>query len=465
MKDITYILRNALAGGLIALLLTACGEDRSGEYYALIEKDIWVEEVMRSHYLWYDQIPEQKESAYFADPDDFLAKLLYSKALDGKGDKFSYIEDDDDTTTDATATRSIYMNQTSSYGFDFELLTDPLGTSTRMLARVLFVVPGSPAAQAGVCRGNWIMQANGAQLTSQNYGYLLTGSGVTLTCVDVTTDEEGNAAWAVSEELTVGAARTLNTNPFYKDSLYTVDGKKIAYLMYDKFELGYDDEMTALFTRFKQQQPDAFVLDLRYNPGGYLSSARQLASLLAPASALGSTFCTLKYNDITEPQTESMALPTTSATANLDLRQLYVLTSKYTASASEAVINCLRPYLGADNVITIGETTYGKPVAMEAFRNQNFTFTLWPVTAWVLNADGEADYANGIPADYAINERALLNLYPIGDVREALLKNAISLITTGHPSDYVPDDGVGPEEEAAYSTLAEKARRGMLIKR
>jgi C-terminal processing protease CtpA/Prc len=444
-------------------MLAACGEDRSGEYYALIEKDIWIEETMRSHYLWYDQIPEVTESSYFAEPADFLKKLVYSKALDGKGDSFSYIEDDDDTSG-TTATRSLFMDQTSSYGFDFELLSDPLGTSTKAMARVLFVQPGSPASQAGLERGDWILQADGVQLSTSNYGYLIQGSGVTLTRMQVAYDEDGSTYWETRDTVTLGASRALTVDPFYLDSLYTVDGKKIAYLMYDSFSTGYEDEMTTRFRRIRQQRPDAFILDLRYNPGGYLTCARQLASLLAPASALGHTFCTLQYNDITEPQTSTLELSTDYADANLDLSEVYVLTSKYTASASEAVINCLRPYMGTDRVITVGETTYGKPVAMQSYRNENFTFTLWPVTSYVLNAEGQADYATGIAPLYPLSERAQLTLYPLGDTRELLLGNAISLITTGHLTDQDPDEGVGPEEEEAlYTTLAGKARRGKTI--
>jgi hypothetical protein len=110
------------------------------------------------------------------------------------------------------------------------------------------------------------------------------------------------------------------------------------------------------------------------------------------------------------------------------------------------------------------------------------------VTSYVLNADGEADYAKGNAPTYAFNERSKLTLYPIGDTQEMLLSNAISLITTGHVTDYVPDDGVGPEEgedgseegedgseegedgsedtevsAAVYSTLAAKAARGKLV--
>ena len=61
-------------------IMASCGEDRSGEYYALIGENVWIEQIMKKHYLWYDSIPAIKETDYFAEPEDFLQKLVYTKA-------------------------------------------------------------------------------------------------------------------------------------------------------------------------------------------------------------------------------------------------------------------------------------------------------------------------------------------------------------------------------------------------
>ena len=103
--------------------ITSCGVDRSGEYYALVGDDMWIEEVMKQHYLWYDQIPEISEKDYFAEPEEFLQKLLYSKALDGKGDPFSYVE------MKANVSRS-FLNQTST-GNDLTHLCASIVCSSR----------------------------------------------------------------------------------------------------------------------------------------------------------------------------------------------------------------------------------------------------------------------------------------------------------------------------------------------
>lgn len=452
----------------LLFLLAACGEDRSGEYYARTQEDTWIEEVMNKHYLWYDNMPAIKESDFFAEPADFLKKRVYKKALGGKGDVFSYVEMQED------ATSRIYLDRTSSYGFDFELMTDPLGTTSHTLARVLFVLPNSPASEAGLKRGDWISAVNKEQLTVNNYGYLINGGSTRFARESIITNEDGENEWLAVDTLNITASRPVELNPFYIDSIYNIGGQKIAYMMYNQFSTGPNDEptdteyiqqMLQIFSKFKGQSPDAFILDLRYNTGGYLSCARQLASLLAPASALGKVFCTLEYNDITDPQQESMDYNAELITQNMNLNKIYILTSKFTASASEAVINCLRPYMKPENVILIGETTYGKPVSMQAFKDERFNFTLWPVTAYVLNSEGKADYEKGIIPTYELNERALITpLYPLGDINELLLKNTISLITTGNMPDVdQPEEANEITSHTIYNSISRRNIKGVLV--
>ncbi|WP_455673357.1 S41 family peptidase [Phocaeicola sp.] len=449
------------------LFTTACGEDRSGEYYALTQEDTWIEEIMSKHYLWYNNMPALKESDYFAEPAAFLKKLVYNQALGGKGDSFSYVE------TKEGATSRIYLNRTSTYGFDFELMTDPLGTTSHTMARVLFVLPNSPASEAGLHRGDWISAVNKEQLTTNNYGYLINGGATRFARESVIADEDGEYIWEAVDTLDIAASRPVELNPFYIDSIYDISGKKIAYMMYNQFSTGPDDQptdteyaqqMLRIFTRFKSQSPDAFILDLRYNTGGYLSCARQLASLLAPASALGKVFCTLEYNDITDPQKESITYNADLAAQNMDLGKIYILTSEFTASASEAVINCLRPYMKEENVVLIGETTYGKPVSMQGFEDARFDFTLWPVTAYVLNSEGKAEYERGIAPTYELDESALISpLYPLGDIREYLLRNTLSLITTGTMPDVEQPEEAVNTARTLYNSIGARGVKGVLV--
>ncbi len=454
---------------LLALLgLVSCGENRSGEYYALVGDNMWIEEMMLQHYLWYDSIPEVKENDYFAQPQEFLKKLVYAKAQSGKGDRYTYL----DMSDTASVARS-FLQRTSTYGFDFELMSDPTGTTSHTFARVLFVLPDSPASEAGLERGNWISAVGKERLTTGNYGYLMQGGRTAFARESLVFDETGKGSWMAVDTLQVGAARPVELNPFYVDTVYAIGGKKVAYLMYNEFATGpdnlatdkqYREQMRSIFARFKSEMPDAFILDLRYNPGGYLSCAADLASYLAPASALGQTFCTLQYNDITEPQKESVALDAGLAAENLNLGKLYVLTSAFTASASEALINCLRPYMGEENVIVIGETTEGKNVAMSPYKNEEYGITLWPVVAYVQNAEGNAGYSKGIVPTFALSERRLISpLYPLGDMREYLLYHTLAYIVTSVMPEQPQNQSQSVRARVLHNSMKQRAYKGIII--
>lgn len=419
--------------GIISLLLTSCGEDRSGEFYALIEDRIWIEETMSEHYLWYQDMPQiENENEYFQTPENFFKKLLSKEAINGQSDKYSYME-----KTNSAETRSIMLDRSSTYGIEFILTTDPTGTTNHTYARVLYTLPGSPAETAGIQRGDWISAINDQRITNDNYTLLMKGGSLSLT---VNYMAENEKTWQKTETVSLPSSINMEINPFFVDTLYNIDEKKIAYLMYNDFSTGpnneasenvYLEQMKQIFKRFKTQSPNALILDLRYNSGGYLQCVQMLGSLIAPTSALGKNFLTLTFNDKTIPQTIHYALDSQYADANLNLDKVYILTSHLTASASEALINGLVPYMGSENVVLIGTKTEGKNIAMEAYSNDTYGLTLWPAVAYVSNADGESNYSQGFTPQYNLNEFNINPWYPLGDTREFLLKNTLSLITQG----------------------------------
>ena len=391
MKHIAYTLLTA-----VLLTLTSCGEDRSGEFYALIEDRMWIEETMLQNYLWADEItPVEDEDDYFQERATFFKNLLSKTALDGKGDKYSYMEEDP-KTDDGEDARSMTLDRTSTYGMEFVLTNDPTGTTNHTFARVLYTLEGSPAQQAGILRGDWITSINGQRITTSNYQQLMQGGAVKVSRSRFVS-MEGTLSQMV-DTLALGASVTMEINPFYVHKTIETDGHKVAYLVYNEFSTGpenkgtettYNEQMKQIFAGFKAQQPDAFILDLRYNNGGFLQCAQALGSLLAPADALGKDFATLTFNGISNKTNEHFPLETQYADANLNLGRIYILTGQLTASASEVIINGLIPYMGAENVILIGTQTEGKNVAMQSFRNDTYGFTLWPsicisFSSWVL---------------------------------------------------------------------------------
>lgn len=423
-------------------VLCSCGEDRTGEFYALIEDRQWIEETMQANYLWAEDMPViENEDDYFKEPQTFFKSLLSKNAMNGKGDKYSYMEEDPKAPQQES--RSQMLDRTSTYGMEFELTNDPTGTTNHIHAHVLYVLDGSPAQQAGITRGDWLSSVNGQRITTSNYQLLKNGGSIKVARTRIYSTELGYT-WQPADTLNLAASITMEINPFLIDTLYQVEGQRIAYLMYNEFSTGpenkgteetYNEQMKAIFANFKAQQPDALILDLRYNNGGYLQCAQALGSLIAPASALGKNFVNLQFNAKANPQRKEYPLLESYAEANLNLSKVYILTTNHTASASEALINGLIPYMGEENVILIGERTEGKNVAMTAFRNETYGITLWPVVAYTSNAEDFSDYGDGFEPTHELKERNIVDWYPLGDNREYLLKNAINLITTGSIAD------------------------------
>ena len=428
MKKIQTLIYMALL-----LAFTSCGEDRSGEFYDLIEDKLWIEQVMREYYLWYEDIPTiENENDYFKEPTAFFKSLLSKNAMNGKGDIYSFMEE---KTTVATA-ESRSVNWVSTYGLEFNLYNDPTGTTNHTFARVIYVLNDSPAHQAGIRRGDWISGINHERLTTSNAENLVKGGAIELTrnCL---AQQENKLVWQSVDTLQVNASVPMEFEPVFFCATYELMGKTTAYMVYNKFETSaennpedtdYSDQLIDLFAKFKKDNPDEFILDLRYNPGGYDICAQTLLSFLIPTEHMGKTLFYEQFNNKRNPQTRSFVAKSELEPYNINLKRIYILTSPHTASASELVINALTPYMGKENVIIIGTQTAGKNVGMNNFKNETFGLSLWPVTSQAFNANGESDYSNGFTPHYQLDERNVVNWLPLGDPQEFMLSNTLSLI-------------------------------------
>lgn len=412
--------------GLLAF--SACEKDELDVPATDNEVNQWIEQTMRENYLWYSELPDKSSLDFSLDPEAFFAGLLSDK--DGKdiSDGHTYFS----SLKKAATTKSIY-DANDSYGFDFAISNVKDGSATYKAAIVIYVLEGSPAEEAGLKRGDWILGVDGSLGSIQDYDVLRSGGSVSLLL-----GQEKDDKLVPTGNVTLGAPRAVEDTPFLKDSIYTYGDKRIGYLMYNHFAFGpdeydydntsYDLYMRQLFEKFKSRNVNEFVLDLRYNGGGIVSCAQLLASLLVGEEALGQPLCIMEYNDKNSDRNQTLPfLKTTEVMAgNLDLRRLFVLTGSTTASSSELVINALRSYL---DVRIIGKRTFGKTVGMTIYnKSAEYGWILSPVTCRVYNKDGEADYENGFSPDVAVNEFES-ELAELGDLNDPLLRQAVYEIT------------------------------------
>jgi C-terminal processing protease CtpA/Prc len=236
-------------------------------------------------------------------------------------------------------------------------------------------------------------------------------------------------------------------NPNYHHSVIEADGKKVGYYVYNFFTSGtdsnpdtYDAEMETIFTGFKTEGITDFVLDLRFNSGGSEKAAANLASLIGKDIDDTKVFAKRAYNLTVEKEIlndpdlgEDFLITKFSNEAGnigslLSGGRIYILTSSRTASASELVINALRPFM---DVFLIGEVTYGKNVGSISIYEENDPLNKWglqPIVVRVSNSLGQSDYGNGFTPN-VLHEDNGLYIYPLGDSREALLAEALGQIT------------------------------------
>lgn len=415
MKKLLY----GIMGGLAtAALVSSCGEDRSGEYYALITTQTWMYETMQKEYLYYQDIPDKKSLNFFKKPSDFLSSMVSSKDKKS-GSTFSHID-------------SVYVNtrstsQTPTFGFEGTMVRANNGSYG---IRVLYTQENSPAKEAGLERGSIIIAANNKKINSSDLFYITAPQEAYLFTLGKLNDKGFDTLQTVQ----MPAPRIVENNNLYKKDILEVGGKKVAYVMYNEF--GNDDtqKLNDLFYQLSQEGVNDIVLDLRYNPGGYVTTAQLISTNLAPQEAIGNTFLKMTHNDIINRTDvlnfeESMLANVTP----INYENLYIITSANTASASEVVINCLKPYM-PERLIQVGAATFGKNVAQQLFTDevQAPMLEFWLTNSLLSNAEDFSDYyTGGLKPDFEIAENFKGELGELGTEQDSLMIPILKHIETG----------------------------------
>lgn len=215
------------------------------------------------------------------------------------------------------------------------------------------------------------------------------------------------------------------------DSVYVFNNQKIGYAIYDQFDDNADIRSFAV--RMKSAKINEMILDLRYNPGGYVSTCNELASFFVPTEHLGKLFQQQYYNKIITKEkaekyhnngVDSVYLKSGSwyEQWGLNLKRLIVLSTKKTASSSEALVVGLRPYM---DVVIIGTQTCGKDVGSYTIVDNNYKYLLQPITFKYYNSNMESTPEEGLIPDVIVEDNKKTQR---GNVDEALLKAALKYI-------------------------------------
>ena len=387
----------------IALLWSSVAGAQGPTNCSVASQNLYVRDVLNDLYLWYQFIPNVSPVSY-GSPEAYLDAVRY-RPIDHS---YSYI-------TTAAANDAFY-DESQYIGFGF---------ATHIDGNAMFVAhvyDASPAQEVGLDRGSRITAINGQSVESMiAAGTIGTAFGASEIGIqsNIVFSTRGGARREAQMTKRLVTIPTVSLT-----SAFNVDGRKVGYLHFRNFVRPSIAALDQAFETLKQSGVTELVLDLRYNGGGLVDVAVHLASLIGGSLTSGQVLAVYDHNDKNKRYNETLRYENPSQALNLG--RLVVITTRATASASELIVNSLRPYIP---VATIGETTYGKPVGQ--YGVPFCTKVLAPVAFSLKNASGEGDYFNGLTPTCAASDDIT---HELGDVAESSFAEAITFLRTGRCS-------------------------------
>ena len=335
---------------LLALLVsckkaqTDTADSVSGRYYA----NAFAYNIMQSYYLWKDDIADKVQS--WSTGEDPIEKV---KSVRVSQDRWTRLYDD------YTGFEGSVTGTQLSLGLDITAVWAD-ESQTRVAGVVNYTYADSPARKAGLKRGDIILTIDGSDITKDNYqqelGKLYSASQVKLGLYS-------------GRDVDLVAVK-MYENPVHTVRILQHGGRKVGYLHFTSFTWDACKDLETTFAQFKAEGIEDLILDLRYNGGGYSFTSTTLATMIVPSTAIeeGKVFNKDVYNDwLSKEFAEETCFQAEyklddktvihAADVNPGLPRLWVLVSGSTASAAEALICGLKPYLP---VTLIGSQTYGK---------------------------------------------------------------------------------------------------------
>lgn len=410
------------------------GVDFKGERYpdrqgTLLDELMFLRAFTNQYYLWYKEIPNTYKMADFTNPIDYF-NVLKTPARTASGqpkDKYHFTQ----------PTEEWEKSQNAGIDLGYGVTWKRNSSTAPRTWFVTLVEPGSPAAAAGLQRGDMLTFVDGVDFVNAN-----SAAGVERINAGLFPDSAGTAHQFTllrngsAYGVTMTAAE-VSVDPVKHVQVFDTPTGKVGYLSFETHNAVSEKELLDAFTTFKEAGVKDLVLDMRYNGGGLLYVASQLAYMIAgPDATAGRIFERPVYNDKIKEEdpiefrSTAYGFPAPNPVAPrtplpaLGLRHVTVLTTNGTCSASEAVINGLR---GIDvQVDVIGGTTCGKPYAFTPVPNCGTTY--FAIEFQGVNDKGFGDYADGMAATCQVNDDLSR---PVGDAAEGLLAAALSHRLTG----------------------------------
>ena len=372
---------------IIAVSFSSCKKEKTEPESPFSSERLamkFVQDIMKEYYYWNETAPYPDYMSY-----DDIYKFFDASLV--KQDRWSWMTDGETYMAEETG---VYTSYGASLGQAIEYYKD-------YTVYIRYVYKDSPFDKAGITRGWAIEKINGVAVrtlvTNGTFNTEFNKDGNTFTFKDT----KGNEREIKINKSTIQATSVLISKVFDKTDYSWLD-QSVGYINYLTFNQNMTDEVKAAVAKVKQSGAKHLILDLRYNGGGSLKASALLASLIANKGCDGKVLVKTKHNSkYSSWDNEKGATANIERTPeSLDLDDLYVISGQGTASASEIIINGLKPLM---KVTQVGQTTYGKPNGMyvlqypEKVKMPEYVFL--PICFYSVNSLGKGDYDNGLAPD------------------------------------------------------------------
>ncbi|WP_028295265.1 S41 family peptidase [Olivibacter sitiensis] len=417
---------NALVLLAFGLVLISCSKDEDNNDVdsanSLVNR--WMVDSMRIYYYWNNQVPGNASLDFDKDPEDFFEDLL------SDDDRFSYIGNADEMESSSSG-----ISRTAGLSIGLVRLS---ASSNDVLAFVRYVLKDSPAYQQGLRRGDIILKFNEVSLSVSNYNTVLSSSYYGNDPYTVVTGRIENNTIYEDKTITLTPVQFTEQAVHQAQVLETNSGRKVGYMFYNQFIANQASQLVDSIAKLKNAGIEDLILDLRYNPGGFVSTAGMLCGLIQNNFDENSQFLQYVFNGNFGNEVASYLQTIGSGNIaavksnNLNLNRVFILATNNSASASELVINNLRPFLGDANVIHIGKTTVGKNEGSFLIKDRRtprqIEWGIQPIVLKIANSNGYGDYPNGLSPTYDVDEWDVLPFVELGSASDPLVAKALSLI-------------------------------------
>jgi carboxyl-terminal processing protease len=359
----------------------------------------WLRSWTNEFYLWYREVPDVDPAssptteAYFE-----LQKTTATTASGNPKDKFHFTFPTEDWRL---------LSQSgvqAGYGVEWVIVS---GQRPRRVV-VAYTQPNSPATAANLARGAEVLAVDNIDLvnTSSQAGVDTLNAGLFPESVGEVHTFMVRDLSGTERSITMQSANVTSA-PVQNVQVLTTSTGAVGYMLFNDHMATAESALVDAVNTLRSASVTDLVLDIRYNGGGFLDIAAELAYMIAGSGpTAGRAFETLRFNDrhpTTDPFTGEPLIPTPFHTTTqfstpsgqplptLNLQRVFVLTGPGTCSASESIINSLR---GVNvEVIQIGSTTCGKPYGFNPADNCGMTY--FSIQFEGVNAQGFGNYPDG----------------------------------------------------------------------